>query len=82
VTPGSVVVTVNSGSSLGETCGLCGTEAGELRRADGSIANITDRQEVMAFTMDYLVPADQQSLRDIRRECSKSYIAPLHVCLS
>ena len=64
-------MTVATGSSLGETCGLCGTQTGDLRRSDGTIADITDRAQVEAFTMDYLTPADQQALRPIRRECSK-----------
>ena len=64
-------MTVASGSSLGETCGLCGTQTGDLRRSDGTIADITDRGQVEAFTMDYLTPADQQALRPIRRECSE-----------
>ncbi len=69
--PSSITVTVGAGSSLGETCGLCGTRSGDLRRSDGSIADITDRAQVEAFTMDYLTPADQQALRPIRRECSE-----------
>ena len=69
--PSSITVTVATGGSLGETCGLCGTRSGDLRRADGSIADITDRTQVEAFTMDYLTPADQQALRPIRRECSE-----------
>ena len=69
--PSSITVTVAAGGSLGETCGLCGTRSGDLRRADGSIADITDRTQVEAFTMDYLTPADQQALRPIRRECSE-----------
>ena len=64
-------MTVATGSSLGETCGLCGTQTGDLRRSDGTIADITDRAQVEAFTMDYLTPADQQALRPIRRECSE-----------
>ena len=64
-------MTVSSGSSLGETCGLCGTEQGQLRLPDGTVADITDRAQVEAFTMSYLTPADQQSLRPIRRECSE-----------
>ncbi len=64
-------MTVATGSSLGETCGLCGTQTGDLRRSDGTIADITDRVQVEAFTMDYLTPADQQALRPIRRECSE-----------
>ncbi|XP_064387505.1 uncharacterized protein LOC135335846 isoform X3 [Halichondria panicea] len=68
--PSSIIVTVVTGSSLGETCGLCGTQTGDLRRSDGTIADITDRAQVEAFTMDYLTPADQQALRPIRRECS------------
>ena len=69
--PASITVEYSTGSSLGETCGLCGTQTGQLRRADGSIADITDREQVEAFTMDYLTPADQQALRPVRRECSK-----------
>ncbi len=64
-------MTVATGSSLGETCGLCGTQSGDLRRSDGTIADITDRAQVEAFTMDYLTPANQQALRPIRRECSE-----------
>ncbi|XP_064387502.1 uncharacterized protein LOC135335845 isoform X3 [Halichondria panicea] len=68
--PSLIIVTVVTGSSLGETCGLCGTQSGDLRRTNGTIAEITDRAQVEAFTMDYLTAADQQALRPIRRECS------------
>lgn len=57
------------GSSLLETCGLCGTQRGELLQLDGNIANIGDRTEVEAFAQSYLVPADLQQLRPLRREC-------------
>ena len=76
--PSSIIVTVVTGSSLGETCGLCGTQTGDLRRSDGTIADITDRAQVEAFTMDYLTPADQQALRPIRRECSEYITCSLH----
>ena len=69
--PSLIIVTVVTGSSLGETCGLCGTQSGDLRRTNGTIAEITDRAQVEAFTMDYLTAADQQALRPIRRECSE-----------
>lgn len=58
-------------SSLLETCGLCGTQNGELLRLDGTIANLGDMSEVEAFAQSYLVPADEQQLRPIRRECGE-----------
>ena len=68
-------VSVSSGSSIGETCGLCGTQEGQLQFRNGDIADITDRVEVEAFTMSYLVPARDQALRPQRRECGEGDIS-------
>ena len=76
-------VSVSSGSSIGETCGLCGTQEGQLQFRDGTFADITDRVEVEAFTMSYLVPARDQALRPQRRECGElgEDVNKLKVCV-
>ena len=65
-------VNVTNSSSLGELCGLCGTRDGSLLYRDlMSVANINNATEVRAFANSWLVPADEQFLRDIRRECGE-----------
>ena len=61
-------ISVGPATSLRETCGICGTQQGELLNLnDGSIA--TTLEERLAFVSSYRVPAREQSLRPQRTEC-------------
>ena len=62
-------IRVQRGSSLLETCGLCGTQRGELLQFDGDLANIRNTSSVDDFTQSYVVPASLTQLRPQRREC-------------
>ena len=66
---GSISLSVGSGSSLGESCGICGTQSGELVYLNGTAAtNPAEQQEVVE---SYRVPAAEMSLRPIRPECGE-----------
>lgn len=65
-------VNVTNSSSLGELCGLCGNRDGTLLYSDNmSVANINNMTQVREFANSWLVPARDQFLRDIRRECGE-----------
>ena len=66
------LVNVSNSSSLGELCGLCGTRNGTLLYNDRmTIANIMNMMQVRAFANSWIVPAGDQFLRGIRRECGE-----------
>ena len=65
----SISLSVGTGSSLLESCGICGTQDGQLLTLNGTVA--TTPSERQAFVESYRVPAADQSLRPIRPECSK-----------
>lgn len=65
----SISITVDSGSSLTQTCGLCGTQSGQLLTLSGGVA--TSLSERAEFVESYRVPAAEMSLRPVRTECSK-----------
>ena len=70
------LVNVADSTVLGETCGLCGNSDGTLLFSDRTtIANIMNTTQVMAFANSWLVPARDQFLRGIRRECGELYEA-------
>ena len=60
---------VDSGSSLLETCGLCGTQNGQVIDLNGFVA--TTPMEFIEVANSYRTPARYQSLRPIRHECGK-----------
>ena len=65
-------VNVANSSTLGETCGLCGNQDGTLLFNDRTtVANIMNMTQVRAFANSWLVPARDQFLRGIRRECGE-----------
>ena len=67
-----MMINSSSSSSLLETCGICGTQQGELLSLDGSITPLDASMEVkQAFVSGYRVPARDQSLRPVRPECGK-----------
>lgn len=77
----SVNISITNNSAVSETCGLCGTRSGQLLFSDNErIANIMNRTMVAMFANSYLVPANQQVLRDARRECGKLYSRSLSCC--
>ena len=65
----SVTLSVQSGSSLLETCGICGTQSGQLLSLDGSVA--TNPAQQQAFVESYRAPASAVTLRPIRPVCSE-----------
>ena len=65
----SISLGVGAGSSLLESCGICGTQSGQLLSLNGSIATTPSDRQV--FVESYRVPAAEQSLRPMRAECSK-----------
>ena len=64
-----VSIGTGSGSGLSETCGICGTQSGQLRSSDGSVA--TNPTEIAAFVESYRVAAADISLRPVTAQCSK-----------
>ena len=66
---GSMSFTVDSGSSLLQTCGICGTQNGQVIDLNGFVA--TTPAEHLKVAESYRTPARYQSLRVIRKECSK-----------
>ena len=65
-------VNVANSSSLGELCGLCGTRNGTLLFDNRmTFANILNLMQVRAFANSWTVPAGDQFLRGIRRECGE-----------
>ena len=65
-------VNVADSNTLGETCGLCGNQNGTLLFNDRTtVANIMNMTQVRAFANSWLVPARDQFLRGIRRECGE-----------
>ena len=62
-----------TGGSL-DTCGICGTQQGQLRSLDGTVTPIDASMEAkQAFVSGYLVPARDQQLRPVRAECGKNH---------
>ena len=77
-------VNISDTSTLGETCGLCGTTDGVLQFRNGNTANIMNRTEVDAFANSYLVAPRDQFLHPQRRECGKysKEVPSLPSCIS
>ena len=63
----SIVIEADSSNALQETCGICGTQNGQLLQLDGTIARTM--AEIADFVESYRVPARDQSLRPQRPEC-------------
>ena len=76
---GSVSLSVGSGSSLNESCGICGTQSGELVYLNGTAA--TNPAEQQSVVESYRIPAAEMSLRPIRPECGEDIIAILTTLL-
>ena len=78
---GSISLSVGSGSSLGESCGICGTQSGELVYLNGTAA--TNPAEQLEVVESYRVPAADMSLRPIRPECGEeNTFAGFHLGIS
>ena len=61
---------MGNGSSLNESCGICGTQSGELVYLNGTAA--TNPAEQQSVVESYRVPpAADMSLRPIRPECGE-----------
>ena len=57
-----------SGSSLQESCGICGTQSGRLRQLDGS--TVTSPAQRQGFVESYRPSPDRQYLPQ-RTECGR-----------
>ena len=68
------MISVASGSSLLETCGICGTRQGVLLRLNGTVTPISATlEEKQAFVSNYRVPVSDHFLRPVRTECGKDH---------
>ncbi len=66
------MIDVSSRSSLVETCGVCGTQRGQLLSPNGQITAIdANLEEKQAFVTSYRVPVSDHVLRPVRHECGK-----------
>ena len=68
----SISIAVDPGSTLLETCGICGTQSGRLIDLNGFEA--TNMMELRRVVESYRLAARYQTLRPIRPECSKSWV--------
>ena len=71
----SIEISVGSSSTLQETCGICGTQNGELFNVDEGTVAVTVAER-MAFVRSYRVAGKDQSLRPQRAECGKKKFSP------
>jgi len=66
------MIRVASDSSLLETCGICGTQDGDLLALDGQITPPgASLEQTQAFVSSYRVPVKDHFLRPVRSECGK-----------
>ncbi len=69
---GTITIEASPGSSLLETCGICGTQQGQLLSLDGTVTAMdASMAEKQVFVASYRVPARNQLLRPVRPECGK-----------
>lgn len=78
---GSFTISVGSGSTLGETCGICGSQGGELLFRNGSVATNPGVQQEFVDSYRVTPDADMALRLPIRQECGK-FMASHGICAS